>query len=138
MAEDSLRDGGVCSSATAALEWLVCFAAAGTLRDNMAASFGGNFFLWVFVFRSSRRRPHLHDGFNYSPICLACSHIEIVGNEKCGFITVRKLPSRNEQFLRIPVRLPPVLSIDARGGQQASVCSPSSCAGRDGSSGVDE
>lgn len=37
------------------------------------------------------------------------------------------------QSVLSPVRLP-VFSIDARGGQQTSVCSPSSCAGRDGSS----
>lgn len=39
-------------------------------------------------------------------------------------------------LLNVPVRLAPVFSMDARGGQQISVCSPSCCAGRGGSSWV--
>lgn len=39
------------------------------------------------------------------------------------------------KLCELPARLFPVFRIDARGGQQASVCSPSSRAGRGGSSG---
>lgn len=80
MAENSLEDGLVWSSA--APEWLVSLtnAAAETLGDDMMAALSErSFFLWVSVFRRCRRWPHLHDGFDHASVRLTCRHTEEMG-----------------------------------------------------------